>query len=152
MYFNNVMMIYTTCTAPTEPQIFILETIAGSPRQLQANWSAPATTNGVITNYTLRCMFPMRSFTNVAGNVYFTTVTGNVLLFILDDLIPYTNYTCSVSATTGGGEGPATDMMTAQTDEAGLCYNTYICTVCTCNYCSCMVDYGCSTLHLLLHL
>ena len=100
-------------TAPTEPQNFVLETITGSPRQLQARWSAPDPANGIIMTYTIRCT------SNTQPPDSFTDVAGNMLSFILDNLRPYTSYSCNVSATTGGGEGPATEMMTAQTDEAG---------------------------------
>ena len=93
----------------------MLETVAGSPRQLQASWLAPDPANGVITRYTLRC-------TTVTQPLQSTTVSsGNVLSFIVESLRPYTNYSCNVSASTEAGEGPATENLIARTDESGLC-------------------------------
>ena len=37
--------------------------------------------------------------------------------FVVDELSPFTNYNCSVSANTSVGEGPYSDPMTAQTDQ-----------------------------------
>ena len=109
------MIVLCTHAAPTAPLNFVLETVVGFPTQLRASWSTPDPANGVITEYTLRCTSdtqPPESFTNL--------ISGNVSSFMLDNLRPYTTYSCNVSATTGDGEGPATEVMTAQTDEAGL--------------------------------
>ena len=93
----------------------MLETVARSPRQLQARWLAPDPANGVITRYTLRCTSVTQPLQSI------TVSTGNVLSFIVESLSPYTNYSCNVSASTGAGEGPATKYSMARTDESGLC-------------------------------
>ena len=102
-----------TFTAPTEPQNFTLATIPMSPQQLQASWTIPNPTNGLITNYTIQCSSP--------DAPSFTEVVGNVTSFVLDRLNPFTNYSCNVSATTVAGEGRSSGIVTAQTDEDGKC-------------------------------
>ena len=95
---------------PTAPQNFMLEVI--SPRELRASWDSPDPTNGLITNYTIRCS----SFNALP---FLATVMENVTSFILSRLSPFTNYSCNVSASTSAGEGPSSESMTAQTDEDG---------------------------------
>ena len=82
-----------------------------SSRQLQASWDTPNPTNGRITGYNIRCSAP-----DVQD---FLTFEENGTLLILDELTPFTVYTCNVSANTSAGEGPSSDNMTALTNEDG---------------------------------
>ena len=36
--------------------------------------------------------------------------------YLLSNLLPYTNYSCNISASTSGGEGPSTNIV-VRTDE-----------------------------------
>ena len=86
----------------------MLETVAMSPNQLRASWVVPDPTNGLITNYTIRC--------NSSNTQPFMTMETS---FVIGDLRPFTYYSCNVSATTSAGEGPSSDSRTALTAEDG---------------------------------
>lgn len=60
------------------------------------SWDLPLFPNGNITSYTL--------YVSPYGSV---TLGGGVMSHDLDGLLPYTNYTITVSASTSVGEGPA---------------------------------------------
>ena len=81
--------------------------------QLTATWSPPSPANGIVTNYTIRCT------SSVLAPEGFVIVVGNVLSETLDNLVPFTVYSCNVSATTGAGEGPSTGIQMARTNESG---------------------------------
>ena len=54
----------------------------------------------------------------MADNI--TEVLGSgVLSFMLDNLRPFTNYSCHISASTVAGAGMFSDEVTAETDESG---------------------------------
>ncbi len=82
--------------------------VPGSPDTLSATWDIPKPTNGIISNYTINC--------NSSISV---TVTGSTLSANLSGLAPFTNYSCTVSASTGAGEGNTSMLMVAATDEDG---------------------------------
>ena len=91
---------------------------AGPPRQVMSinknstsitvSWSAPATPNGVITEYQLQCSNHKQVFNH--------TVKGSQTTTTLNGLLPYTNYPCNITAHTSAGGGPAAtiDISTAQ--------------------------------------
>ena len=92
------------CIAPSgPPQDFIISVT--SPRSINLAWSPPLPSqrNGVITSY----------FTNCSSGytIINTTRTSSTSLTIAG-LEPFTNYTCSVSAATVVGDGPAAIIQT----------------------------------------
>ena len=91
-----VISLMMCCTVPAGPprQVFI---VAESSTSINVNWSAPLTPNGVITEYQLQCSGGAQVFSRT---VMETTTT-------LSGLLPYTNYSCSISAHTSAGGGPA---------------------------------------------
>ena len=60
----------------------------------------------------------------IPGDAMFVNVPGgSTQSHNVTKLTPYTNYTFSITAYNGAGEGPASDEAFATTDEAGkLCY------------------------------
>ncbi len=95
-------------SAPSAPGNFILSSVAGSPQELEANWTVPDTPNGEIQSYTVLCN-DSRMF----------TFNGSELSVRLTDLEPFTAYECTVSAATDGGVGNDSEPSVARTDEAG---------------------------------
>ena len=98
------------CTVPAgPPRNFSI--VAESSTSLYIIWSAPATSNGVITEYQIQCSGDNKNFTSaVMGSPTTTTLSG---------LLPYTNYSCSITAHTSAGGGPAatTSVTTLQDSE-----------------------------------
>ena len=78
-------------------------------------WNPPNDSgrNGIITAYTVTCserIFP-------DSNIPITTTNDTVTL---TELVPYSNYTCNVTASTAVGDGPAATaaFVTLQDGEA----------------------------------
>ena len=65
---------------------------------LLLSWSKPIQPNGIITNYSINC--------SSDDSIYYTD-SSVVETGLISGLQPYTNYTCSVSAYTKVGKGPA---------------------------------------------
>ncbi len=93
---------------PTVPRNFALSMVSGSPNTLSASWDIPEPTNGIISNYTINC--------NSSDSV---TVTGSILSANLSSLDPFTTYSCTISASTGAGEGNASVPAIETTVEDG---------------------------------
>ena len=91
-----VISLMMCCTVPAGPprQVF---GIAENSNVISLHWSAPATPNGVITEYQLQC--------SGGGQVFNRTVMETTTT--LSGLLPYTSYSCSITAHTSVGGGPA---------------------------------------------
>lgn len=104
-------------TGPSAPGGFSLVQVSGSPNTLLASWTEPVPANGVILGYTISC--------NVIGDmgpveaVAPFSFSGTLQEGMLTGLLPFTQYTCVISANTSAGEGAASGPLTATTDEAG---------------------------------
>ena len=97
------------CTVPAGPPRQV-SAIAENSTSVNLNWNAPSTPNGVITEYQLQCSGGGQKFTlMVMGSQTTTTLSG---------LLPYTNYSCSITAHTSAGGGPAATT-SVTTDEDG---------------------------------
>ena len=85
-------------TVPSGPPLNL--TISVTPRTMLLFWSPPhaADRNGIITNYTVTC--------SLVNDIIQRTTTRETRLTVTG-LEPFTNYTCSVSAATVVGSGPA---------------------------------------------
>ena len=102
--------------APTEP--VDLNVASRTATSISLQWSRPVPTNGIITMYTL-------DYTN--GSISRTinipvepvSQEYNVTNITVDSLNEFTNYTFNLSATTGGGIGPAATLPDILTNEAG---------------------------------
>ena len=104
-----VISLMMCCTVPAGPprQVF---GIAERSNVISLHWMAPATPNGVITEYQLQC--------SGGGQVFNRTVMETTTTLI-SGLLPYTNYSCSITAHTSVGRGPAatTNVTTLQDSE-----------------------------------
>ena len=101
-------------TVPSAPLNFSMAPISGSPDMLLAMWTAPAQKNSAIITYTVYC-------NTSATQAYIEplVVNGTTFTAIIDnDLGPYSQYDCYVTANTSAGEGMASDVMTARISES----------------------------------
>ena len=109
---TTVISLIMCCTVPVGPprQFF---GVAASSTSIIFSWSAPETPNGVITKYQLQCSGGGQSFSPVVpGSQTTTTLSG---------LLPYTSYSCSITAHTSVGGGPAaTTSVTTQQDSESI--------------------------------
>ena len=82
---TTVISLMTCCTVPAGPprQFF---GIAENSTSIIVIWSAPATPNGVITEYQLQC--------SGGGQMFSRTVMGSQATTTLSGLLPYTSYSC----------------------------------------------------------
>ena len=87
-----------------------LNGVSNDSRSLTLTWKAPVQPNGVITEYQLQC--------SGGGQVFNRTVMETTTT--LSGLLPYTNYSCSITAHTSAGGGPAatTSVTTLQDGES----------------------------------
>ena len=88
--------------------------------------------NGVITEYQLQCFG--------GGQEHRWTVNGSQTTTTLSGLLPYTNYSCSITAHTSVGGGPAatTNVVTKQDGE----YILYNSAQTHCNYYNLIPNYN----------
>ena len=113
-----------TFPVPSSPQNVTLSAVAGTPSQLSASWSAPIPKNGIITGYSMYCnisanqTYPEQV---IGSNVptIISVVNGTTLAVTLGGLIPYTMYSCYVTANTSVGEGSPSTITTVQTAQSG---------------------------------
>ncbi|XP_055926559.1 proto-oncogene tyrosine-protein kinase ROS-like isoform X2 [Argiope bruennichi] len=103
-------------SSPLHPRIFI--TYKSSPLNpnhdivADFRWSPPAKTNGIITNYYVKCwMIANETKIPVCDDV----VDGKLLQFQKENILPNTTYTFQVSASTSAGMGPPSDRVEAET-------------------------------------
>ena len=72
-------------------------------------WGQPEQADGVINEYQLQC--------SGGGQVFSPVVPGSQTTTTLSGLLPYTNYSCSITAHTSVGGGPAaTTSVTTEED------------------------------------
>ena len=77
-------------------------------------WTPPdiSDQNGIITAYIV-------DVTAVQSGRNFQ-ITSTTTMYSIDDLLPYTTYTCKVAALTGVGAGPFSRPASFQTHQTGL--------------------------------
>ena len=86
------------------------------PDQLQASWSTPDPTNGMITSYTVFCR---ENGTMSAFIVNQVIEDGMATMAQLTRLSPFTAYECFVTANTSAGAGDRSNLDIEMTNEAG---------------------------------
>ena len=69
--------------------------------------------NGIITHYSL-----YNNYTN-GSEISTRTVDSQFIVYLLEGLNPYQQVGISISATTGGGEGPQSDYVYNTTEQSG---------------------------------
>ena len=80
---------------------------------LLIQWEPPLIPNGIITHYTLYI-----NYTN-GSEISTRIVDSQFTLYLLEGLMPYQEVGVSISATTGGGEGPHSDYFYNTTEQTG---------------------------------
>ena len=85
-----------------------LNGVSNDSMSLTLTWKAPAQPNGVITEYQLQC--------SGGGQVFSRTVMETTTT--LSELLPYTNYSCSITAHTIAGGGPAATTTVTTEEES----------------------------------
>ncbi len=109
--------MHTESTAPSGPPQH-LDVSASSSSSLQISWAPPLpeVQNGKIVGYTITVgvIGPQQ----LSPQSYFVAGDGE-LLFNLEGLHPFTNYSITVSASTQVGPGPPTSPQAIQTPEDG---------------------------------
>ena len=107
---------------------------------LSLSWVPPSTPNGQVTNYTVYCEELPENFDSFgsgsgetedgifpeANTTLSVTLSGNENETLFPDLIPYTYYSCYVSANTSAGEGNFSIHLTARTDESSGYKNIFV--------------------------
>ena len=78
---------------------------------LSLSWNMPIKPNGVITHYDL--------FSSGGGQEFNWTVPGPQTTTTLSGLLPYTNYSCNITAHTSVGGGPAATT-SVSTEQDGI--------------------------------
>ena len=73
----------------------------------------PLIPNGIITHYTLYVNYSNGS------EISTRTIDSNFIVYLLEGLLPYQQVGISISATTGGGEGPKSDYVCNTTKQTG---------------------------------
>ena len=121
MLYNTSSRVYCMSSLHTEPGTLPrdLNGVSNDSRSLTLTWKAPVQPNGVITEYQLQC--------SGGGQVFNRTVMETMTT--LSGLLPYTNYSCSITAHTSVGGGPAaTTSVTTLQDSELKCnvFNTII--------------------------
>ena len=87
--------------------------VEGSSSTLFASWMTPDPPHGVITGYTIYCSSSSGMLTP------FIVSDGSSTTETLQNLNPFTQYSCSISANTSAGEGNRSNIDSATTDEDG---------------------------------
>ena len=103
---------YFSALAPSgAPQNFF---IGANGSSLMVSWDPPLPedSNGVITSYLLACD------SEDADN--FELLLNPIFLIILYDLAPFTEYACSIAASTSAGIGPYSEPVSATITLLGL--------------------------------
>ena len=103
--------------APTEP--VDLNVASRTATSISLQWSRPIPTNGIITMYTLGIYTDGSISRTINIPVEPVSQEYNVTNITVDSLNEFTNYTFNLSATTGGGIGPAATLPDVLTNEAG---------------------------------
>ena len=76
-----------------------LSGVSNDPLSFSLTWEIPTEQNGVITEYQLQC--------SGGGQMFSRTVMGSQTTTTLSGLLPYTSYSCNITAHTSVGGGPA---------------------------------------------
>ena len=94
-----------------------LNGLSDDPRSLSVTWEIPTEPNGVITEYQLQC--------SGGGQVFSHTVMGSQTTTTLSGLLPYTNYSCNITAHTSVGGGPAATTSVTTEQDGESAYNCF---------------------------
>ena len=103
--------VHCSFSLPAEPGTppHNLSGVSDDSLSLSLTWKVPQKPNGVIIRYDL--------FSSGGGQVFNWTVPGSQTTTTLSGLLPYTSYSCNITAHTSVGGGPAaTTSVTTEQD------------------------------------
>ena len=109
-------------SAPSAPLNFALSQVPMRPMKLEARWTIPEESNGIILNYTVMCNgseVMTSSMTFGGSDAQLGSGRDNEISVTLVGLDPFTVYECSVSAATNDGVGNASETAVARTEQDG---------------------------------
>lgn len=108
-------------TVPSAPLELSLQPDPMNATQLSATWAPPVPANGFITGYTLYCSRSDQQFypEQEISKSFTLNISGDDLSVTVMNLDPFTNYDCSISASTIAGEGDRSSEVRQITSESG---------------------------------
>ena len=89
--------------------MFMVKNVSSKVSMFQ--WKVPEKPNGIITSYHLKCADGL--------SVFNQTINGSQTTTTLSGLLPYTNYSCNITAHTSVGGGPAATI-SVTTEQDGI--------------------------------
>lgn len=110
-------------TVPASPPSNVTASVLSSTA-IMVNWDAvpPIDQNGDITAYEVLYQIVDTSDGVLLSNT--TRIEEGTASVVLTDLEEFVNYTISIRAYTGVGEGPYSEGVTEMTSEDGKCYSS----------------------------
>ena len=116
-------LTYSLSAVPSAPRGLSLEPVPNNSSQLSATWELPDPANGVITGYTLYCNRSDQQFypeqLQAMSEPIPLGISGDEPSATVMNLDPFTNYNCSISASTSAGEGDRSSEVRQRTNESG---------------------------------
>ena len=114
--------VFSFLTGPSAPRDLILIPVP-TGATLLSSWESPLSPNGIITAYTLYCTGTEQQFykDQIVPEQFSQSLVGNVLSTNLEDLLPFTVYECSITASTSAGEGDESPPVMRRTMETCKC-------------------------------
>ena len=113
----NIVLLSLLSTVPSgSPQHFKVVNI--TPYSIYFQWQPPpeCSQNGFITKYSIYCNFSNYTHPGLLQELRINSIAQ--LEYLLEDLLPFTEYKCQLTAFTNVGEGPATKLAII-TNETG---------------------------------
>ena len=95
---------------PSVPQDLSVIVLIGG---LHVNWTAPEQMNGVLNRYEVQ-------YSYLGGATQIESVESGITSVTLTELVPCREYAVTVKAVTGGGPGPASDVVYETTLYEGM--------------------------------
>ena len=146
------MLLFLFCfSVPTNPVNTTVAKVVGSPTKLYIHWEPQEEPNGIVVAYNVYCTEVIANDTQVlysgSGSIPVATSSGSgtmtampreqndmpdyAILVVtngtesevfVEDLTPFTNYGCFITANKSVGEGTSSMIVTATTDESSKAY------------------------------
>ena len=112
------LYLYTCIIVPSGPPEHF-EVISITAYSIEFKWNPPrqCSRSGNITHYSLNCSFYNITHPQLLQSLVNETINDQI--YSLNDLLPFTNYTCQLIASTSVGKGPAVNI-TVTTNESSM--------------------------------
>lgn len=111
-----------TPSAPTNLRVW---SVGGDPYSLHLSWMPPSVPNGYILSYSIYCQESTQESGSGMSSFFPSSATSSITSMVLGyelnvtvaGFVPFTNYSCYVTANTSIGEGNASATVFQTTDE-----------------------------------